>query len=113
MKSYFTDAELKCPCCWKLVMDQDFLEKLNQARELAGFAFSVDSGYRCEKHNAEVGSTSTNHTRGKAADIICPDGYQKYVMVRSMIITGLLGIGIGKDFLHVDTNRTMPAIWTY
>lgn len=113
MRNYFTDSELKCKCCGKFIFDQDFLDRLNHAREIAGFPFNVNSGYRCEKHNRAVGSTSLNHVDGKAADIKCADSWDRYRMVAAMIQAGIPGIGIGKTFVHGDTNRTTPCIWTY
>lgn len=112
-KSYFTNDEMKCKCCGKLLIDTEFKEKLNIARELAGFPFLVDSGYRCEAHNKAVGSTSTNHTIGRAADIKCSAGRKRYEIIRAMISAGMLGIGVGPDYVHCDTNRTTPALWTY
>ena len=113
MKSYFSDDELKCRCCGKLIIDEEFREQLNLARGIAGFPFIVDSGYRCEKHNTDVGSTSTNHTSGKAADIACDNANLKYDMVKALIRAGLKGIGIAKTFVHCDTNRIIPSIWIY
>lgn len=113
MEQYFTDDELRCKCCEKLVIDLDFRTRLNNARALAGFAFVVTSGYRCEQHNQAVGSTSTNHVLGKAADIKCTNGWTRYAIVRAMIEANMMGIGIGNYFIHCDTNRTDHAIWTY
>ena len=113
MRNYFTDSELRCKCCGLNVIDEDFLDRLNRARELAGFPVNVNSGCRCEKHNRAVGSTSLNHVSGKAADIKCHDSCERFHMVGAMITAGMLGIGIGKDFVHCDTNRTTPCIWTY
>ena len=113
MRNYFTDSELKCKCCGLNIIDEDFLDRLNRARELAGFPFNVNSGCRCAKHNRAVGSTSLNHVSGKAADIKCVDAHERWHMVDAMLRMGMLGIGIGKDFIHCDTNRTTPCIWTY
>ena len=113
MEKYFSDKEMACRCCGKLIKNADFLEKLNSARETAGFPFIVNSGYRCSKHNAEVGSTSTNHIIGKAADIACDNPNRKFNMVKALISAGMKGIGIGKMFVHCDTNRVLPVIWTY
>jgi zinc D-Ala-D-Ala carboxypeptidase len=113
MKNYFSDYELRCKCCDALVVDEDFLRRLNNARMIAGFPFVITSGYRCPKHNAEVGSTSTNHTSGKAADIQCLSDNERYRMLNALIIAGMMGIGVGKDFIHADTNRLTLAVWTY
>jgi len=60
-----------------------------------------------------VGSTSTNHTRGKAADIVCNGPFHRFHLVRPLLASGFLGIGIGKDFIHCDSNRKTPRLWTY
>lgn len=43
-------------------------------RERYGNFIYVNSGYRCPKHNREVGGVpNSQHTRGEAADIRCDD----------------------------------------
>ena len=113
MKSFFTDDELRCKCCGKIRMATDFVEKLNMARWLAGFPFVVNSGYRCGNHNTAVGSTTSNHVVGAAADIRCGESGKRYEMIKAMIGAGMLGIGIGIVYVHCDDNRQTPRIWTY
>ena len=113
MENFFTENEMKCPCCGNLMMDTDFMKKLNMARWIARIPFVVNSGYRCPEHNKNVGSTSTNHTTGKAADIRCTDSTKRYDMVMAMIGAGIPGIGIGPTFIHCDVNRTAAMLWTY
>ena len=113
MESFFTEDEMKCPCCGKMMMDQTFMKKLNVARFMAGFPFVVSSGYRCPAHNEEVGSTSTNHTTGQAADVRCVNDAERYNMIWAMIGAGIKGIGVGKGFVHGDINRSIPKLWTY
>jgi zinc D-Ala-D-Ala carboxypeptidase len=112
MLSYFTDEELRCKCCGKLEMDDVFRDRLSWVRETAGFPLLIDSGYRCPKHNAEVGSTSTNHTKGLAVDVLNLDHNLRYRIIAAAIRSGILGIGIGNNYLHLDTNRIIPSIWT-
>ena len=113
MKTYFTEDELKCPCCWKCEMDKEFLVKLNCARERAMIPFVINSGYRCEKHNAEVGSKSTNHTSGKAVDLQCMISARRYMIVEKLMNVGIMGIGIGPSFIHADINRLYKVLWLY
>ena len=112
MKSYFSDHELKCECCGRLIIDDIFLFRLNWARHIADFPFIINSGYRCPTHNAEVDSTSTNHINGKAVDILCTDHNQRYKIIAALISAGILGIGINISYIHGDTNRTYGATWT-
>ena len=113
MKTYFTDDELRCKCCGKVDMDKNFMRRLNHARDQAMVLFSVTSGYRCEKHNTDVGSTSTNHTSGKAVDLSCNTAGRRYMMIKELILAGIKGIGIGPTYIHADTNRELGVIWLY
>ena len=113
MEQYFTDKELQCKCCGKLIIDRVFIARLNNARAVAGFPFVVNSGYRCEKHNRDEGSTSQNHVFGQAADIRCFDDSKRFRMVKAMMDAGMLGIGIGPKYVHCDINRELGHIWTY
>lgn len=113
MENFFSDRELQCKCCGALVIDAIFLHVLNDARNIYGHEFVINSGYRCQKHNKEVGSKSQNHVRGKAADIQCSTSLERYVMVRALQLAGMRGIGIGQNFIHADFNHESQALWTY
>lgn len=73
---WFTEKEFKCRCCGEL--PEEFqgnvrvlvANVLDQAREKLGMPITVNSGYRCQKHNAEVGGVPrSQHMVGEAADI--------------------------------------------
>ena len=68
---YFTENELRCPCCHNIIISKKLLETLDAIREYLGEPVIIVSGYRCPKHNIAVGSRYINsaHTRGLAADI--------------------------------------------
>lgn len=110
---YFGMDEFKCSCCGKVKMDTLFLAQLDNARDYAGVPFFINSGYRCEKHNAEVGSTSRNHTSGKAADISCTTGPIRIKMVMGLIRAGFRRIGIKKSFIHADSMDDVESMWMY
>jgi uncharacterized protein YcbK (DUF882 family) len=113
MDGYFTENEMKCHCCGQVHMNTDFMIRLNKARGLAGVPWIIDSGYRCLKHNAAIGSTSDNHVVGKAADIRCMESYMRFTMVSCLEAVGMTGIGIAEDFIHADTNRKIGLMWVY
>jgi len=51
----------------------DTAERLDAVRELLGNPVTVNSGYRGQELNARIGGVSTSaHTLGYAADIVCP-----------------------------------------
>ena len=96
-------------------MDEIFLERLDICRELSGIPFRINSGYRTIEHNVTVGGASMSmHLIGRAADI-STIGWDKKKLVEVMIIAnslGLLGIGLGDNFIHLD-DRSDKVIWTY
>jgi uncharacterized protein YcbK (DUF882 family) len=94
-------------------MDTLFLSQIDNARDYAGTPFTINSGFRCPKHNEAVGSTSENHTSGKAADIACISGPERIKIVQGLIRAGFRRIGIGKTFIHADSRDDIESIWLY
>ena len=98
-------------------MDTGFLSKLDVARGLAGVPFIINSGYRCQKHNAEIpGSDPTSsHPKGLASDIRCLDSSSRWKIIFGLEKAGFLRIGVRKDFIHVDFDENKPPelLWTY
>ena len=113
IKEYFTDKELQCPCCKTLKMNEKFLEMLYTARMKAGQNFIITSGYRCDKHNAEIGSIYPNHPSGRAVDIRCTYSCCREVIINSLIYAGFKRIGISDKFIHVDNMDAVEGIWLY
>jgi uncharacterized protein YcbK (DUF882 family) len=110
----FKPEEFMCSCgCGGNKMESEFLEKLDAAREIAGIPFVISSGYRCPKHNKEVGSTATNHPLGVASDIRCTDGASRFKIIAALIQAGFTRIGVAKTFIHCDTNTLPSSIWFY
>ena len=68
----------------------------------AGFIGSHLCGYRCEKHNEAVGSTSKNHTSGRAVDISARTSYVRMKIVVALIKAGFRRIGVYPTFIHAD-----------
>jgi zinc D-Ala-D-Ala carboxypeptidase len=109
----FDIQEFACKHCGQVHMDSSFLEMIDEARRLAGIPFVVNSGYRCPEHNAAVGSTSENHTSGKAADLACQYGPDRMKIIGALIKAGFRRIGIAKTFIHADNMDGIESIWLY
>ena len=114
---HFELSEFDCPCgkC-TASMDGEFLDALDEARELAGVPFSINSGYRCIEHNKSVGgSKSSSHMLGVAADIAARDSVTRFAIVDALMNVGFARLGIRKDFIHVDLDAEKPrrVMWMY
>ena len=99
-------------------METDFVIKLDNARELAGIPFKITSGYRTNNHNKAIGGVkNSSHTNipCNACDIHIKDSKSRWIILNSLIQIGFNRIGIGSNFIHVDTdkNKFGKVIWTY
>ena len=97
-------------------MDKCFLEMLDNARDIAGIPFKINSGYRTLEHNAKVGGVnSSSHTKGLAVDIACNESRARFVIVSALKDAGFTRMGISDSFIHVDSDsdKAQNVIWTY
>lgn len=98
------------------LMDQDFLEMLDEARTVAGIPFVITSGYRTEDWNRRVGGKRDSaHLKGCAADISCTTARDRFIIVTALLEAGFDRIGIADTFIHVDTDweKNEYLIFTY
>lgn len=90
-------------------MNVEFLEKLEWARILSDYPYSISSAIRCYKHNIDVGGLATSsHLTGRAVDIRTPNARARYKILYGLIKAGFKRIGIYKSFIHVDGDETKP-----
>ena len=100
------------------MMEEEFLERLDLARDIAGFPFIINSGFRSIAHNKKVGGVkNSSHLLGWAADLHCGSGQRRFLMIEALLDAGFTRLGIsGKgSFIHVDCDPNKPqmTIWTY
>ena len=99
----FTPAELACSCCGALLVDEEALDKLQEARQRLGKPLRINSAYRCPKHNAKVkGSPKSQHLQGKAFDVALST-VTPLELLKAAKAAGFTGIGRYDSFVHVDT----------
>jgi peptidoglycan hydrolase-like protein with peptidoglycan-binding domain len=71
---------------------------------------TINSGYRCVKHNKAVGGASkSKHLEGKAADIVV-SGIEPIEVAKYAESIGVKGIGLYEWGCHIDT-RTTKGFW--
>ena len=106
-------------------MNYTFLEKLDQARGLAGIPFKITSGFRTEAYQDDLTRRgyktakkgTSPHLKGLAADISVKDSRQRYIVINSLLLAGFTRLGIGDNFIHVDLStyegHRQNVIWKY
>jgi len=107
MSKYFREIEYN--------MDVDFLEKLDEAREFAGFPFFINSAYRSPDHPESIKNPTSSHIKGLAVDIAVTDSRTRFAIIDALIHVGFNRIGIASGFIHVDDDKDKAngVIWTY
>ena len=114
---WFKEKEFACKCCGQLPLSTSsgqaprenvkalVCEVLDPVRERLGMPIVVNSGYRCEKHNKDVGGVrNSQHLRGEAADIHCQDNERlKQLIIENGKFDQLITY---PTFLHVSYKRT-------
>jgi len=114
--NYFKMEEFACPCCGENLISPALVQKLNYAREVAEVPFVINSGYRCEKHNKEVGGSPTSsHLKGLAVDIRTKGSRDRFDILSSLLTEGFKRLGVGQDFIHadIDNSKTQEVMWDY
>ena len=117
LSANFKSNEFACKgkgCCSTVLIDEKLVDYLQKIRSHFGKAVTINSGYRCAKHNKAVGGASnSNHTKGMAADVVV-QGVNPAEVAKYAESIGVLGIGLyeGKDgnFVHIDT-RPKKSFW--
>lgn len=115
---YFKDAEFKrcVPPCTIEDMEEDTLYLLDRTRELAGIPLVLNCAYRSVAYDKAKGrSGNSAHTKGRGVDIRCNTSQNRMKIVKAALEAGFTRIGIGRTFVHLDNDWTLPqnVIWHY
>ena len=110
----FESTEFDCKCknktCSTTEIDPKLVEYLQKIRDYFGKAVTINSAYRCDKHNKSVGGASqSKHKFGQAADIKV-SGIKPLKVAQYAEFIGVKGIGQYSNFVHIDT-RTNRFFW--
>lgn len=116
LTEHFSRKEFECHCdndCGHIAADIELLKILEKVRVHFGKPVHVHCVNRCPDHNASVGSKDTSqHIRGTAADFhingVEPREISEYI---DDIMVNSGGIGIYKNFVHLDIRKDKMARW--
>ena len=109
----FKVSEFACKCCGENNIVQRILDMAQVLRDELGVPIRVNSGYRCEKHNARVGGVKGSyHTKGLAADLSSSVGADKMFQAvqklwgeKKLPELAYCIYYSKKNFIHVDCGR--------
>ena len=103
------------PGSGEIYMDREFIDCLDEAGDIAGVQFKINSGSRTPTHNRKVGGlTTSSHLIGRAADIHCTNTNKRLKIIEALSMVGFQRFGIAKTFIHVDNDdQKKQAIWLY
>lgn len=112
---YFSKAEFRCRETQENNVTEELIMALDTLRERVGFPLIVTSGFRSVNHSAEINKKSPGtHTRGIAADLKVTNGFERMNIVHEALKMEVFsGIGIHKDFIHLDMRDSTPVMWSY
>ena len=89
-------------------------EMLRRLSNAVGYELKITSAYRSRKHPIEAKkSMGGQHTLGRAVDIRVPSDGMRYKILREAFKLGFTGIGVGRNFIHLDIRRGKSVVWTY
>lgn len=106
---YFSEKEI-------VGLKPELVQKLDMARDYAGIPFKINSGYRTEDKNEDVGGVKDSaHIHGLAVDLVCNASGTRMKMVDALLKAKFNRIGIAKTFIHADVDKSKPqdVIWLY
>ncbi len=111
---FFARSEFDCQYTGENKMDPEFLERLDELREMCGFPFVITSGYRSYDHPIEAAKDAPGtHAQGIAADIAVDSASNRYILINYAFQQGFTGIGVDSAFVHLDIRNAVPVLWTY
>jgi hypothetical protein len=147
LSPHFDASEFACGCgCGFGTRPGDvqpgLLEHLEAMRTMLGRGIAIghDGGCRCEAQNKIAGGVPNSaHTHGGAADVETIGGLARYEVIVAAVVAAiekthnipgldfvavcrevrntLRGLGIGTNFVHVETDvrstAPRPAVWGY
>ena len=111
VSSNFSRIEFACKCgCGFDKIEPRLVFMLQRIRDALGEPLRVNSGCRCERHNAKVGGVEKSwHMEGLAADLSCASGSGRlYAVIRELYEGGRIKQlaycrrYVSRDFVHVD-----------
>jgi len=113
----FKASEYECQCgrfeCTAPEMNKYLTLVVQAIRDELKRPLTITSGARCDYWNTKIGGSKNSlHKYGLAVDILAENSQARYDIIRAAIGLGIIRIGVGEGFIHLDLGKT-KALWTY
>ncbi len=114
-ENFITMKELECKCCGEEYHDKTSFEMINNARNIAGIPFIINSGHRCKSNNIKSnGANKSSHLK-IAFDIAFKNNKDRLIIISALIRAGFKRIGVykNKKIIHADNilENPYPSFW--
>ena len=108
----FKEQEFACKCCGVIKPNSELMAVLELVRLNFASPVTINSSYRCPKHNEEIeGAKHSKHLEGIAADIVVKNWSSDSVYsFLNKTFPNSYGMGRYKTFTHFDVRKT-KARW--
>lgn len=113
------DMKEKIPICPHRTfedIDISLIAALDALEKRLEWDLTFSSGVRCEACNAAAGGVKKSaHLKGRAVDIIIDNSVERYELANQALSLGFNRIGIGRKFVHLDVDYSLPMhmLWLY
>jgi len=117
--AHFSRHEFKCKglhCCGGSdPINIELVRCLQSLRDMVGKPLIISSGFRCRKHNKDVGGAhNSQHIFGDGVDVKIPTGMNATTLkelAEKIPAFRMGGIGLYNTWVHLDIRKNGPARW--
>lgn len=99
----FKPSEIACKGTGLILIDKEFMDRLQLFRNIVKVPVIINSAYRSESHNRAVGGAkNSQHRLGKASDVRITPQLTRDTIHQCAKIAGFTGFGDYNTFVHID-----------
>lgn len=100
----FSREEFTCRCgCGLMAINPAIVQRLQVIRDIVDLPIHILSGYRCNKHNLEVGGAKeSQHMMGNAIDFRIEDYSMQHLAIMLDKWSGGFHFYQSNNFIHID-----------
>jgi zinc D-Ala-D-Ala carboxypeptidase len=99
----YISKTFKCKCGCNGNIKPEVVSLCNKIYQLTDRYYPVNSGFRCIRHNENIGGSPTSsHCRGYAVDLAVEDSSSRYKLIKALINLNICRFGVYNWGVHLD-----------